>query len=767
MKKLFNNRKFNFLTSALVLGSGVSAQYSPTPAFQGKIGKTLADSKESRPETQPHAPQGAPNVVWILIDDIGYGAASAFGGLIETPNIDKLANNGLRYTNFHTCAFSAPTRAALLTGRNQHSVHFGYFAHNSYDAPGYDGYLPFEKATAAEILRENGYSTFAVGKYHLTHPSDATQAGPFNRWPTGRGFDHYFGFAPEAWGTDQWHPTLYRDTQREPEDPQGRHATELLANNAIQFISDQKAAAPDKPFFLYLATGAGHAPHQVEQKWIDKYKGKFDAGWDEYRKTVLKNQIALGVVPANTTLAPQNNGVKPWEQLSADEKKVYLRHIEVYAGFISQTDYQIGRVVDYLEQTGQLENTVIAVLVGDNGAEGGAKEYGRFLPTGPDETHEQVLAKEVKNLDKLGTDQSMALYPDGWAAATNTPFRYYKSYANFEGGTHDPLILYYPKKIKDKGGIRNQYTYVNDILPTTLELVGAKVPQVINGYVQEPLEGTSLAYTVDAENKTAPERHTVQYHEMTSSYAIYKDGWKASFPHDRVKRIPESEEKWHLYNTKVDFNEQNDLAAQYPDKVKELADVFDSEAWKYNVYPLKQTWETTNVNTFNNAKKVTLHKGNFFTTFTAPRFTNDSYAITANVEIAKAGTQGVIFSLGGYAGGLSLYVKGGKLVFAYNADGKLEEIVSSKAIPSGKVELKAEVTYSGEVKGRLGSKNKEVAIFINGEKVGSKDLGKIGISRSSLDGLEVGEDRGTAVSASYKAPFAFTGKIDNVTIEYK
>jgi len=767
MKKLFNNRKFNFLTSALVLGGSVSAQYSPTPAFQGKIGKTLADSKESRPETQPHAQPGAPNVVWILIDDIGYGAASAFGGLIETPNIDKLANNGLRYTNFHTCAFSAPTRAALLTGRNNHSVHFGYFAHNSYDAPGYDGYLPFEKATAAEILRENGYSTFAVGKYHLTHPSDATQAGPFNRWPTGRGFDHYFGFPPEAWGTDQWHPTLYRDTQREPEDPQGRHVTELLANNAIQFISDQKAAAPDKPFFLYLATGAGHAPHQVEQKWIDKYKGKFDKGWDWYRQEVLERQKKLGVVPANATLAPQNNGVKPWEQLSDDEKKVYLRHIEVYAGFISQTDYQIGRVVDYLEQTGQLENTVIAVLVGDNGAEGGARDYGRFLATSPDETHEQVLAKEVKNLDKLGTDQSMALYPDGWAAATNTPFRYYKSYANFEGGTHDPLILYYPKKIKDKGGIRDQYTYVNDILPTTLELVGAKVPQVVNGYVQEPLEGTSLAYTVDAENKNAPERHTIQYNEMTSSYAIYKDGWKASFPHDRVKRIPENEEKWHLYNTKVDFNEQNDLAAQYPEKVKELADVFDSEAWKYNVYPLKQTWETTNVNTFNTSKKVILHKGNYFTTFTSPRFTNDSYTITANVDIAKSGAQGVILSTGGYAAGLSLYIKAGKLVFAYNADGKLEEIVSSKAVPTGKTELKAEVTYSGEPVGQFKNRDKAVAIFINGEKAGSKDLGKIGIPRNSIEGLEVGEDRGTSVSTSYKAPFTFTGKIDKVTIDFK
>lgn len=761
------NKNISLAASALLLGGTASAQYSPTPAFQGKIGKTLADTKESRPQTQPVAPSGAPNVVWIQLDDVGYGATSAFGGLIQTPNIDKLANNGLRYTNFHTCAFSAPTRAALLTGRNQHSVHFGYFAHNSYDTPGYDGYLPFEKATIAEILRENGYSTFAIGKYHLTHPSDATQAGPFNRWPTGRGFDHYFGFPPESWGTDQWHPTLYRDTQREPDDPQGRHVTELLANNAIQFISDQKSAAPDKPFFLYFAPGAAHAPHQVEKEWIDKYKGKFDAGWDKYRETVLKNQIALGVVPANTKLGPQNNGVKPWDKLSEDEKKVYLRHIEVYAGFVSQTDYQIGRIVNYLEQIGQLENTVIVVLVGDNGAEGGAREYGRFLTTSREDTREQVLAAEVKNLDKLGTDNSMALYPDGWAAATNTPFRYYKSYANFEGGTHDPLILYYPKKIKDKGGIRTQYSYVNDILPTTLEIVGAKVPTVINGYPQEPIEGTSLAYSIEPENKNLPERHTIQYHEMTGSYAIYKDGWKASFPHDRVKRIPVEEEKWHLYNTKEDFNEINDLAAQYPDKVKELAELFDAEAWKYNVYPLKDNWEIKNVNIFDDSKRLVLHAGNYFTTFTALRFTNDSYTITANTEIPKTGAQGVLVAAGGITLGLSFYIKENKLLFAYNADGKLVELVSEKAIPEGKVELKAEVIYSGDGNDKEKNKNKAITLYINGEKVASKDLGKIGTPRNSVEGLDVGLDRGGAVSTSYKAPFAFTGEIGEVVIEAK
>jgi len=753
------NRLKLFVTAGLLaLGSSASAQYSPTPVFQGKIGKTLEETQESRPQTQPKAPEGAPNVIWILIDDIGYGASTAFGGLIETPNFDRLANEGLRYTNFHTAAYCAPTRAALLTGRNTHSVHFGFFASTSYDAPGYDGYLPFEKATVAEILRENGYNTFAVGKYHLTHPSDATQAGPFNRWPTGRGFDHFYGFPPETGAGDQWHPILYRDTHRVIEDTKGKHVNELFANEAINFIAGQKSVAPDKPFFLYFAPGAMHAPHQVSKEWIDKYKGKFDAGWDKYRETVLKNQIAKGLVPANTKLPPLNPGVKPWDQLSDNEKKVYLRHMEVYAGFLSQTDYEIGRIINYVEKIGQLDNTLIVLMIGDNGAEGSAREFGRFITTDPDDTREQVLAKEIKNLDKLGSESSSALWPDGWAMATNTPFRFYKGYGNYEGGTHDPLILFYPKKIKDKGGIRNQYSYVNDILPTTIELAGAKVPTVINGYPQEPIEGVSLAYTIEPENKNVPERHTVQYQEMTGSYSIYKDGWKASFPHDRHKRIPTSEERWYLYNVREDFNELNDLAAQYPEKVKELAETFEAEAWKYNVYPLKDDWVVKNQNAFGNARKIVLYKGNFLSRTSTPKFYNDSYSITANADVTST-TQGVLFSFGNVLTGISLYVKDKKLVFAYNADGRLIEVKSDKDIPPGKVALKAEVLYSNN------GKNKSVSLYINGQPSGSKNLGKISNASSGYDGLEVGRDLGTTVTPAYKAPFEFNGKLHEVILE--
>jgi arylsulfatase len=762
MKQLISNRNLGLVSSALLLSGSAVAQYSPTPAFEGKIGKTPADTKESLPKTQPVAPEGAPNVVWILIDDIGYGAASTFGGLIETPTFDRLANQGLRFTNWHTCAFSAPTRAALLTGRNQHSVHFGFFANSSYGTPGYDGYLPFEKATIAEILRENGYNTFAIGKYHLTHSADASQAGPFNRWPTGRGFDHYFGYSPDSGADDQWHPTLYRDTQRESEDPQGRHVNELFANEAIRYIADQKSAAPDKPFFLYFSTGSGHAPHHVHKEWIEKYKGKFDKGWDWYREETLARQKQLGVVPANTPLAPRNPEVKPWEELTSDEKKLFLRHIETYAGFISQTDYEIGRVVRFIEEIGQLDNTLIAVMIGDNGAEGSGKAFGRFLSNAPNATREQIVEKAVKNLDLMGTEHSYPNYPDGWAAATNTPFRYYKGYATYEGGTRDPLILFYPKKIKDKGGIRHQYSYVSDILPTTVELAGAKIPTVINGYPQEPVEGVSLAYAIAPENRNLPERHTVQYHEMVGSYAIYKDGWKASLPTqaDRYNRLPQNEKKWHLYHVKEDFNELNDLADQYPDKIKELIDVFDGEAWKYNVYPLKEQWETTNRSIHDNDRQVTLYvSGRPYAEANGFRFSGGSYTITAYAEIPKAGAEGVLFSSGnGTTNGVSLYVKNKKTVFAYNAEGQLIELISEKTLPAGDITVKAEVIYSDE-KGT----NKTVTLYVNGETVGTKEMGRIANAGGNL--LQAGRNFGTPVSPAYKSPYIFTGKLKKVVVD--
>jgi arylsulfatase len=593
MNRIVNSRNIGALSSALLLGGTVTAQYSPTPKFEGKIGKTTETTREAYPKNRPEAPAGAPNVVWILIDDIGYGATTAFGGLIETPNFDRLANQGLRYTNWHTCAVSAPTRAALMTGCNAHTVHIGTFADQSYGTPGYDGYLPFERATIAEILRENGYNTFAVGKYHLTSSSDVTAAGPFNRWPTGRGFDHYYGYIPSSGAGDQWNPIIYRDTQREPKDPQGRHFTELITNEAIRYISEQKKADPEKPFFLYYAPGAAHSPHQAAREWINKYRGKFDKGWDWYREETLSRQKKLGVVPANTELPPRNHDVKPWESLTEDEKKISLSHIETFAGFVSHTDHEIGRIVTLLEEIGQLDNTLIVLMIGDNGA-ASETPIGNFLTKKQNETQEQFFARQLDSLHLIGSAQSKPNFPIGWAGATNTPFRFHKAVSNWEGGTHDPLIVFYPKRIKEKGAIRTQYTYVNDILPTTVELTGVKVPAVINGYKQEPAEGISLAYSID--NPNAPERHTLQYLEWNSSYAIYKDGWKASFPNGIANRAENREkpDAVYLFNIREDFNELHDLADKYPDKVKELAGLFEAEAWKHNVYPLKRNWVNEN-----------------------------------------------------------------------------------------------------------------------------------------------------------------------------
>ncbi|MDR3268231.1 MAG: arylsulfatase [Tannerella sp.] len=752
------------LSSTLLLSGTAMAQHSPTPAFDGKIGKTLADTREAFPARNPQAPEGAPNVVWILIDDIGYGATTAFGGLIETPNFERLANNGLRYTNFHSTAFSAPTRAALLTGRNSHSVHFGFFSEHSFGAPGYDGYLPFEKATIAEILRENGYNTFAIGKYHLTRPDETSQAGPFNRWPTGRGFDHYFGYIPNSGMDDSWHSTLYRDTQREPEDPQGRISTELFANEAIRYIADQKTAAPDKPFFLYFAPGAVHYPHQASKEWIDKYRGQFDSGWDKYRETVLQRQLEQGIVPAGTKLAPQNPGVKPWDELTANEKKLFTRQMELYAGFVSQTDYEVGRLIDFIEQTGQLDNTLIVLSIGDNGAEGSGRELGRFLPRDvKEDAKAQIVDDELKKLDLLGTEYSFAHYPDGWAAATNTPFRFYKGYPNYEGGTQNPLIVFYPKKIKDKGGIRRQYSFVSDILPTTVELAGARVPTVINGYPQEPVEGVSLAYTIEPESKNAPERHTVQYYEMTGAYAIYHDGWKASFPHDsygyRLRGEPEPAE-WHLYHLREDINEITDLAVQYPEKVKELAELFEAEAWKYNVYPLKDQWKNARRFVFDGRKQLVFYlESRSYAEALGFQFVNaPSYTITAETEIPASGAEGVLLSFGNASSGISFYVKNKKLAFAYNAAGKQTEVRSDRNIPQGKVVFKAEVE---------GEKNKTVTLFINDEKVVARDIETPLAIMTPLPWtvIQAGRNFGSPVSTAYKSPFTFTGNLRKVTVD--
>lgn len=558
------------------------------PAYQGKVGRTLAESREWWPEPVK-APAGAPNVIWILLDDVGYGASSAFGGEISTPTLDQLSAEGLRYINFHTTGISAPTRAALLTGRNSGSVHVSGFSHTVLSAgfPGWDGRIPAEDGTVAEILRSYGYNTFAVGKYGVTPDEDASDAGPFNYWPTGKGFDRFFGFLGSQ--TDQYKPDLVEDQAHVA--PDGRHLSEQITDKAIAYIKRQKKAAPDKPFFLYYAPGATHAPHQVATQWSDLYRGKFDAGWDVYRETVFARQKKLGLIPANAVLPARNPDIKAWDSLSADEKRLYARFMEVYAGYLTYTDYEISRLVAHLKQTGQLDNTLIMVSVGDNGASKEGSFNGDI-----DRNLFQIPKSEAENLrynlskiDEIGTPNAIeGNYPLGWAQAANTPFKHWKTDANSEGGTHNPLIVYYPKVIKDKGGIRSQYSHVIDLLPTTLDLLGLQPPKVINGIRQEALQGTSLAYTIN--NAAAPNRHTRQHYYIFGSRSIYENGWKAelAFPFNFVnagKPTPFDENAWELYNLNDDPTETVNLASKYPERLKRLKALFEAEARKHNVYP--------------------------------------------------------------------------------------------------------------------------------------------------------------------------------------
>jgi len=596
--KNYKNPQKRLLIATLLLAQFGFAQNKPDASYKGVIGKTLAESKEYWPEPVK-APAGAPNVVWILLDDVGFGASSAFGGLIQTPTFDALANNGLRYTNFHTTAICAPTRAALLTGRNSARVHVSGFSHTLMSAgfPGWDGRIPADKGTIAEILRESGYNTFAVGKYGVTPDEDATDAGPFDRWPTGKGFDHFFGFLGSQ--TDQYNPDLVEDQAHVK--PDGRHLTEQITDKAISYISKQQKAAPGKPFFLYYAPGAVHAPHQVAEKWSDLYKGKFDEGWDVYREKVIANQKKLGVIPANAVLPERNPLITEWKKLTPDQKKVYARFMEVYAGYLTYTDSEIGRVVNYLKETNQLDNTLIFVAIGDNGASREGTLQGTISQSivNQGQSDEQNFQDNLNKIGEIGTAKGLNTnYPLGWAQATNAPFRNWKQDAHSEGGTRNPLIVHYPKVIKEKGGIRNQYSHVTDLLPTTLEVVGIKAPEFIREIKQDKIQGSSLFTSLN--DAKAESLHKIQYYYIFGNRSIYKDGWKAAAAHnpnsyDVKKSLAKKEtigvsnfdnDVWELYNLNEDFNERNNLAKKYPEKLEELKKLFDEQAKENNLYPL-------------------------------------------------------------------------------------------------------------------------------------------------------------------------------------
>jgi len=746
------------LISPLITGTIAMAQYSPIKPFEGVIGKTLEETKQAWP-SRVNAPEGAPNVIWILLDDVGFGASSAFGGLIETPNFESLADNGVRYTNFHTTGICSPTRAALLTGRNHHSVSMGHHAELGIGTPGYNGDIPFEAGTIAETLKENGYNTFALGKWHGNNPRDLTIAGPYNRWPTGRGFEHFYGFLGGA--TDQFHPQLVEENDPVNIEPNTKHLNELLTDKALSYIANQKSAAPEKPFFLYFAPGATHAPHHVPKEWINKYKGKFDGGWEKYREDVFRRQQARGLIPRNAKLPPLQTGIKPWKSLSADEKKVYARFFEVYAAYLSYTDFEIGRIVNYLRQIDQLNNTAIFLIIGDNG---GSKEgtYTGSLGIGSSGKAQGYDTKFLlSQYDKIGTEFTNPNYPLGWSQAANTPFRYWKSDANSEGGTHNPLIVHYPNGIKGKGLLRTQYTHVTDILPTTIELTHASLKDTINGYKQLPFHGTSLFYAVA--DSAAPARHTLQYYELHGGRSMYKDGWKASVYHPRnifkdsgvtdVNFVADfSKDKWELYNLNDDPTEINDLAVQQPEKLKELQTLFDSLAVKYNIYPLKNYGEGLPDPPIRD--KAIIYEG---TTIKTRVYVGDGpVTTTAHVVVPQKNAAGVIFANGGLFGGSSLFLREGKLQYLLS-DG-VKNLTLSGALTAGDHVISVEYTASGTV-----------VLSVDGNKLAEqavKNRNKY-LNSFSGEGVSVGRDLNSPVTKSYPGTFPFTGRVKTLIITQK
>jgi len=726
------------------------------------------------PRFEVKAPATAPNVLIVLIDDMGFGQSSAFGGPIKMPTVERLANNGLRYNHFHTTALCSPTRAALLSGRNHHVNNMGSITETATAFPGQTGQRPNSVAPLAEMLRLNGYSTAAFGKSHETAAWEVSPSGPTDRWPTRSGFDKFYGFIGGE--TNQWAPLLYDGmNQVEPPNHANYHFMTDMTNQAIRWVQYQKSLTPDKPFFIYFAPGATHAPHHVPKSWIAKYKGKFDQGWDALREQTLTRQKWLGVVPPETKLAPNPAAIKDWAALSPDEKKLFARQMEVFAGFGEYTDTEIGRLINAIGDTGQLDNTLIFYIVGDNGAsaEGGMSglfnEYTYF-----NQVHETVQ-DILKHYDELGGPTTYPHYAAGWAVAGDTPFTWTKQIASSYGGTRNGMVVHWPKGIKAKGELRSQWHHVIDIAPTILESAGLPEPKSVNGTVQTPIEGVSLAYTfADAK---APNRHTTQYFEIFGNRAIYHDGWLAGTVHRaawefKVRR-PLEEDIWELYDTQSDFSLSNDLAAKNPEKLKEMQALFLKEAVKYSVLPLDDRLTERFVaalvgrpDLMAGRTSLTVYDG--MTGMTENVFLNlknHSHVITADVEIPKNGANGVLLTQGGRFGGWSLYLKDGKPTYTYNWLGlQRYAVAATQALPPGKATIRFEFAYDG---GGLGKGGKGT-LFVNGKQVATGRIERTQCCVFSADeGADVGIDEGTPVTEAYKVPFKFTGKIARVTVELK
>jgi arylsulfatase len=717
-----------------------------------------------------NAPKGAPNVLVILIDDMGFGASSRFGGPVNMPNAEKLAASGLTYTRFHTTSLSSPTRVALLTGYNHHSNNAGSIMETATMFPGNNGVRPQSITPMAEVLRQNGYSTAAFGKYHETPPWEISISGSLDRWPTHSGFDKFYGFIGGE--TNQWAPLVYDGvTQVElPKDPK-YHFTTDMTNQAISWVRFQQALTPAKPFFVYFAPGATHAPHHAPKDYIAKYKGKFDQGWDKVRETTLEHQKQLGLVPQNTKLAPKPSDIKDWDKLSADEKKLFARQMETYAGFGEHVDYEIGRLLSAIDDMGEMDNTLIFYILGDNGASAEGQMNGMFSEMTYFNGVPETVPDMLKHYDEWGSPSTYPHYAAGWAVAMDAPFSWTKQVASDFGGTRNGMIVHWPAGFKARGELRTQFTHVIDIAPTVYEACQIPSPKLVNGIVQDPIEGTSLLYTFNEAG--AKERHTIQYFEMFGNRGIYKDGWMARTIHRAAWSMkvnhPLAEDVWELYDSNEDFSLSTDVAAKNPDKLKELQALFMSEAEKYHVLPIDdRLMERTSAKlmgrptVLGDRTSITLGegmKGMGVDIFIDTR--NTSYTITSTVEVS-ANSNGVIVCQGGRFGGFSFYVKNGKPAFTYNYLGLQQfAVASTQALKPGKHTLVYDFKYDGGGMGKGG----DATITVDGAKTAGGRIGKTQPGIFSVDDLaDVGTDDGTWV-ADYGPSAHFNGHLEKVTLD--
>ena len=712
---------------------------------------------ESTPSWEPRStpPSGAPNVVVIVLDDTGFSHLGCFGSDIDTPNIDRLAAGGLRYTNFHTTALCSPTRACLLSGRNHHSVGMRWLSNLDTGFSNCRGVISKSAATLPEVLRANGYGTFAVGKWHLANLEDCSPAGPFDHWPLQRGFNRFHGFLGGA--TDQFSPELVVDNHAiNPPSEDGYHLSEDMVSQAISMISAQQSSSPGERFFSYVAFGATHSPHQAPSSYIDKYKGKYDEGWDVIRQKWYEKQLDLGIIPSDAELSPRNRGVEPWEELSKEQKALYAKMQEVFAAFLDHTDDQIGRLIQFLETQDLLDDTMI-VFLSDNGA---SQEGGKHGTTN-ELAYFNLMPLEVndmlRHLDEIGGPNHYNNYPWGWSQVGNTPLRFYKQ-NTYEGGIRDPLIIHWPNGIDDAGGIRDQYHHVIDLMPTVLDIVGVEVPETFQGVDQQPVEGTSMSYTFPTNAVDLTTNRPKQYYEMMGHRAIWSDGWKAVTMHR--KGVSFEDEKWALYDTSKDFSECHDLSADEPEKLKEMIDLWWDEAESFNVLPLDD--RGNELFFMRREDRLPPSKPQRFLQdtphlerFKIPDVRNRSFEIAAKVTL-DGDSEGVLVASGGRTGGIVLYVTDFHLVFEYNFMGSSTILSSKKKLDAGECELGVSYLKTAE--------NHGIASLYIENSDNRVHLGEVEIDtlpyRQTMYGMDVGKDLGPTVSDKYVGPFTFTGDLE-------